>query len=152
MSTNAGTKTKPIPDGYHSVTPYLMVKGADKLIDFTKRAFGAREIMRHPTPEGRVMHAEVQIGDSRIMVAEVCGEWSPMPAMMHVYVNDADATYRTAIAAGATSLQEPTDQFYGDRSGGVKDAFGNRWWIATHKEDISPEEMQKRSAAAARDK
>ena len=108
--------------------------------------------MRHPTPEGRVMHAEVQIGDSRIMVAEVCGEWNPIPAMLHVYVNDADATYRTAIEAGATSLQEPTDQFYGDRSGGVKDAFGNHWWIATHKEDISPEEMQKRSAAAVRDK
>jgi len=149
MNTKAQTTTaaKPIPDGYHSVTPYLMVKGADKLIEFMKRAFGAEELMRHPTPEGGVMHAEVKIGDSRIMLAEACGERSPMPTMIHLYVHDADATYRAALEAGAASLQEPADQFYGDRSGGVKDACGNHWWIATHKEDLSPEEMQKRSEA-----
>ena len=140
--------TKPIPEGYHTVTPYLVIKGADTLIEFTKRAFGAEEIMRHPTPEGKVMHAEVKIGDSRIMLAEACGEMGPMPAMIHLYVNDADATYRAAIEAGATSVQEPADQFYGDRSGGVKDASGNLWWIATHKEDLTPEELQKRSEAA----
>jgi PhnB protein len=149
MNTNAQTTTaaRPVPDGYHSVTPYLMVIGADRLIEFTKSAFGAEEIMRHPTPEGKVMHAEVKIGDSRIMLAEACGKWSPMPAMIHHYVHDADATYLAALEAGATSLQEPTDQFYGDRSAGVKDACGNHWWIATHKEDLSPEEMQKRMEA-----
>ena len=104
--------------------------------------------MRHPTPEGKVMHAEVKIGDSRIMLAKACGEMGPMPAMIHLYLNDADATYRAAIEAGATSVQEPTDQFYGDRSGGVKDACGNLWWIATHKEDLTPEELRKRSEAA----
>jgi uncharacterized glyoxalase superfamily protein PhnB len=149
MNTNAQTTTaaRPIPDGYHSVTPYLMVVGADKLIEFTQRAFGAEELMRHSTPEGRVMHAEVKIGDSRIMLTEACGKWSPMPAMIYLYVDDADATYRAALEAGATSLQEPADQFYGDRSGAVKDASGNHWWIATHKEDVSLEEMQKRIEA-----
>lgn len=87
MNTNAQTPTaaRPLPDGYHSVTPYLMVIGADKLIEFTRRAFGAEEIMRHPTSEGRVTHAEVKIGDSRIMLAEACGKWSPMPAMIYLY-------------------------------------------------------------------
>ena len=93
------------------------------------------------------MHAEVKIGDSRIMLAEACGAWTPMPTMIHLYVPDTDATYRSALEAGATSLQEPADQFYGDRSGGVKDAFGNHWWIATHKEDLSAEEMQRRREA-----
>ena len=139
---------EPIPEGYHTVTPYLVVKGADALIEFAKRAFGAREITRHPTPEGKIMHAEVQIGDSRIMLAEACREMGPMPAMIHLYVNDADTTYRAAIEAGATSVRELADQFYGDRSGGVKDASGNLWWISTHKEDLTPEEMQKRSEAA----
>jgi PhnB protein len=149
MNTNAQTTAaaRPIPEGYHSVTPYLMVIGADKLIEFTQRAFGAEELMRHSTSEGRVMHAEVKIGDSRIMLAEACGKSSPMPAMIHLYVHDADATYRAALEAGATSLQEPADQFYGDRSGGVKDACGNHWWIAAHKEDLSPEEMQERIEA-----
>ncbi len=150
MKTKAQTSTpaKPIPDGYHTVTPYLIVQDAGKLIEFMKRAFGAEEIMRHPTPEGGIMHAEVKIGDSRIMLADARGEANPLPAMLHLYVNDADATYRASLQAGAVSLQEPADQFYGDRSGGVKDASGNHWWIATHKEDLSPEEMQKRSEAA----
>jgi PhnB protein len=150
MSTNTQTSAtvKPIPDGYHTVTPYLVVKGAAELIEFMKHAFGAEEIMRHATPEGGIMHAEVQIGDSRIMLGEACGEFRPMPAMIHLYVNDADAVYRAALGAGGTSLREPADQFYGDRSAGVKDAWGNQWWIATHKEDISPEEIKRRSEAA----
>jgi PhnB protein len=149
MKTNAQTTTaaRPTPEGYHSVTPYLMVIGADKLIEFTQGAFGAEELMRHSTPEGRVIHAEVQIGDSRIMLTEACGNWSPMPSMIYLYVGDADTTYRAALEAGATSLQEPADQFYGDRSAAVKDACGNHWWIATHKEDLSPEELQKRIEA-----
>ncbi len=139
---------KPIPDGYHTVTPYLVVEGAAKLIDFMKQAFGAEERGRMGPPGGPVMHAEVHIGDSVIMLADAGGENPPIPAMIHLYVEDADATYQRALQAGATSLREPADQFYGDRSGGVRDAFGNQWWVATHVEDVSPEEMEKRAAAA----
>lgn len=138
---------KPIPDGYHSVTPYLIVQGASGLIDFMKQAFDAEESVRMERPDGTIMHAEVRIGDSVVMLSDAGGESTPMPGMLHLYVNDADATYRRALTAGATSLQEPEDQFYGDRSAGVKDQFGNQWWIATHIEDVSPEEMARRSEA-----
>jgi PhnB protein len=141
---------QPIPEGYHSVTPYLIVEGAAKLIEFAKSAFGAEVRGRMEEPGGAIMHAEITIGDSMIMLADSMGaENPPMPTMLHVYVNDVDATYRSALAAGGASEREPTDQFYGDRSAAVKDAFGNRWYIATHVEDVSPEEMEKRAAAAA---
>jgi len=140
---------KPIPEGYHTVTPYLVVEGAAKLIDFVKAALGAEERMRMAQPDGTIMHAEVAIGDSVIMLADAGGENQPMPAMIHLYVEDADAAYQRALQAGAISLREPADQFYGDRSAGVRDAFGNQWWLATHIEDVSPEEMAKRSAAMA---
>jgi len=135
---------KPIPDGYHTVTPYLAVHGAAQLIDFLRQAFDAQERERHSMPDGSIMHAEVKIGDSVIMLSEAAGEWKPMPAMIHLYVNDCDAVYKKAIKAGATSVREPANQFYGDRSGGVRDACGNQWWISTHVEDVPPEEMQKR--------
>jgi uncharacterized glyoxalase superfamily protein PhnB len=138
---------KPIPEGYHTITPHLTVQGVAKLIDFLKKAFDAKEIMSHPGPDGRIMHAEVKIGDSIVMMGEAGGEWQPMPAALYIYVPDTDATYKRAIQAGATSVREPADQFYGDRSGGVKDPCGNQWWIGTHKEDVSPEEMKKRMDA-----
>ena len=141
---------KPIPAGYHTVTPYLVVPGAAQLIDFMKQALGAEELSRMDRPDGTVMHAEVKIGDSRVMLGEAGGEVDPMPAMLHLYVEDADAVYQRALQAGATSLREPEDQFYGDRLGGVKDAFGNQWWLATHIEDVSPEEMARRAAAQAK--
>ncbi|MGH7965245.1 MAG: VOC family protein [Candidatus Binatia bacterium] len=137
----------PIPDGYHAVTPYLVVQGAGKLIDFLKQAFDAQEIFRMAQPDGTVGHAEVRIGDSVVMMADACNEWKPMPGTIHLYVNDADATYKRALEAGAISLREPADQFYGDRSAGVQDPVGNHWFVATHKEDVAPEEMAKRAEA-----
>lgn len=138
---------KPIPDGYHSVTPYLIVQGASGLIDFVKQVFNGEAFVRMERADGTILHAEVRIGDSVVMLSDAGGESTPMPGMLHLYVNDADATYRRALAAGATSLQEPANQFYGDRSAGVKDQFGNQWWIATHIEDVSAEEMARRSEA-----
>jgi PhnB protein len=140
---------KPIPEGQSTVSPYLIVAGAAELIDFMKHTFGAQEVLRMARPDGAVGHAEVRIGDSNLMVAEASPpQVEVMTAMIHVYVDDADAVYKRALAAGATSMREPADQFYGDRTGGVKDAFGNQWWMATRKEDLSPEELQKRAAAA----
>jgi uncharacterized glyoxalase superfamily protein PhnB len=139
---------KPIPDGYHTATPYLIVPGVSNVIDFLKAAFDAKEQERVEGPNGRIMHAEVRIGDSPIMLGEPMGEWKPMPSMIYLYVADTDAVYRRALQAGATSVQEPADQFYGDRSAGVKDEAGNLWWIATHKEDVAPADMKKRAEAA----
>jgi PhnB protein len=139
------TSVKPIPEGYHTVTPYLLVQGAEKLITFMKNAFDAKETKRYSMPDGSIGHAEVRIGDSVIMVADAQGdEYKPMAAGIHLYVEDCDVTYKRAIGAGATSVREPQDQFYGDRSAGVNDQFGNKWWIATHKEDMSKEEVIKR--------
>ncbi len=139
---------KPIPDGYHTVTPYLTVQRAAKLIEFLQQAFEAREIERMTQPDGTIRHAEVRIGDSVVMMSESGGEREPMPSAIYLYVNDTDAVYKRALQAGATSLMEPADQFYGDRSAGVKDLSGNYWWIATHKEDVPPEELKKRAEAA----
>ena len=138
---------KAIPEGYHSVTPYLTVQGAATLLDFLKQAFAATELHRMTRPDGTVGHAEVRIGDSVVMLAEARDEWKPMPGAMYLYVHDTDAAYQRALQAGATSLMEPADQFYGDRNAGVKDPVGNHWWIATHKEDVSPEELAKREEA-----
>jgi uncharacterized glyoxalase superfamily protein PhnB len=139
---------KHIPDGYHAVTPYLVVEGADRLIEFMKDVFGATERMRMPGPNGVVGHAEMEIGDSVVMLADSASADNNivMPAMINLYVEDCDGAYKKALAAGATSDREPSDQFYGDRNAGVVDPFGNRWFIATHVEDVSPEEMQRRSA------
>lgn len=136
---------KPIPEGYHTVTPYLVVEGAAKLIDFLKQAFDAEETFRMPMPDGSIMHAEVKIGDSMVMMGEASEKWKAMPCAIYLYVNDADAVYKRALKAVATSTMEPSDQFYGDRQGGVKDPSGNTWWIATHKEDVSADELKKRT-------
>jgi uncharacterized glyoxalase superfamily protein PhnB len=141
---------KPIPEGHHTVSPYLVVREAAQLIDFMKEAFAATEIQRITLPDGSIMHAEVRIGDSIVMLGEAGGEYPPMPAMLHLYVEDVDAFYKQALQAGATSLSEPADQLDGDRRGGVKDLSGNQWWMATHIEDVSPEALAKRQEALKR--
>ena len=140
-------KVQPVPQGYNSVTPYLIVDGASKLIDFIKQTFSAQERDRAPGPKGRIGHAEMKIGDSIIMLSDSTDEWKPMPGNLYVYVDDVDTVYRRALAAGALTIREPKDQFYGDRSASVKDSFGNIWGIATHIEDVPPDEMQRRMKA-----
>ncbi len=127
---------KPIREGFHTVTPYLMVREAAKLIDFVKEAFAATELFRGTGSAGGI-HAEVRIGDSMVMIGGA-GTWNgePMPAAIYLYMDDVDAVYKRALQAGAASLSEPADQPYGDRVAGVKDSFGNVWYIATHIEDV----------------
>jgi uncharacterized glyoxalase superfamily protein PhnB len=146
------SKVKPIPDGYHSVTPILMVDGAAQLIDFLKQAFGAKEKERFATPAGKIAHAEVTIGDSVVQLSDATREWEPIQVPLLVYVTDTDATYKRALKAGATSVREPMDAFYGDRTAGVKDSFGNTWWIATHTEDVSREEIERRAGVERNNK
>lgn len=137
---------KPVPDGYHAITPFLMVKDVASLLKWMPAALGATERYRSTAPDGSVMHAEVEIGDSRVMLGEAGDRWPPMPVMMYLYVPDADAAYERAVRAGGQSLMAPTNHFYGDRSAGVKDPAGNQWWFATHIEDVSPEEVSRRAA------
>ena len=147
---------KPIPDGYHSVTPYLIVKGAAEAIEFYKKAFGATELFRMPQPDGRIGHAEIKIGDSPIMLADEFPEMKYLsaqtlggtPVSILLYVPDVDSVFNQAITAGAQQQRPVEDKFYGDRGGSLVDPFGHVWHIATHTEDVSPEEMEKRAAAA----
>jgi PhnB protein len=139
---------KPIPDEYHSVQPYLLVEGAAGLIEFIRSTFETGEPMTMPQPDGRIGHAEIRVGDSVVMLADAStaeGVSGPMPATVMAYVEDADKTYQRALEAGATSLREPQDMFYGDRSAGIVDPSGNHWWIHTHIEDVPPEEMARRA-------
>jgi PhnB protein len=145
---------KPIPDGYHSVTPYLIVKGAARALEFYKKAFNAQELYRMDAPGGRIGHAEIQIGDSRIMLSDEfpeMGARSPetlggTPIGLCIYVENVDALFKQAVAAGGKEERPVKDQFYGDRSGTLRDPFGHQWTVATHKEDVSPEEMARRMA------
>lgn len=137
-----------IPEGFHTVTPYLVVPGVARLIHFLREAFGAEELGRYAGPDGRIMHAVVRIGDAMVEMGEPSGECAPMPCSLHLYVEDADAVYARAIRAGGASLYEPGDKPYGDREGGVRDPSGNFWYIATHREQVSPEEYERRTAAA----
>jgi PhnB protein len=149
---------KPIPEGYHTATPYLIIKGAAKAIEFYEKAFGAKETMRMAQTDGRIGHAEIKIGDSPIMLSDEfpeMGARSPQslggsPVSILLYVADVDAIFAQAVAAGATVQRPVMDQFYGDRTGGVIDPFGHVWYIATHKEDVSPDDLKKRAAAAGR--
>ncbi len=139
------------PEGFHAVTPYVMADDVEKLIEFLTAAFGAEapEVMR--SPGGRILHAQVKIGDSMLMLAgSNPPQWNAQPASFYLYVEDTDGFYHAGVAAGGTSLMEPADQFYGDRNAGVMDPSGNSWWIATHIEDVSPEEMQRRTAEWAK--
>jgi PhnB protein len=128
----------PVPKGFHSVTPYVITRGADAMIEFMARTFGATVHARVPDPNGKVTHAEVQIDDSMIEVSDGSPAWKPMPCCLHVYVPDADEVYRRALSAGATSLYAPMDQPYGDREGGVQDSGGNYWFIATARGTAQP--------------
>jgi len=146
---------KPIPDGYRTVTPYLIVRGAAAALEFYKKAFGAKERMRLPMPGGRIGHAEIEIGDSVIMLADEfpeMGAKSPQtiggtPVGICVYVENVDARFKQAIAAGGKEEKPVIDQFYGDRSGTLADPFGHKWTLATHIEDVTPEEIGRRMAA-----
>jgi len=138
---------KPIPEGYHSVTVYLTVPGVAKLMDFLKQAFGAEEIDRMQDHSGRVGHAQMKIGDTFVMMGEPQASQQPKPCNLYLYVENVDAVYQQAIQAGGKSISEPKDQFYGDRSGAVEDPSGNGWWIATHIEDVSSEEIERRAQA-----
>jgi PhnB protein len=133
------------PDSFHTVTPFLVIKDAAGVMDFAKKVFDAVEVERMSMPDGTVAHGEIKIGDSIIMLGEASGPYLPLPAMLYVYVKDVDAVYKKALEAGAESITEPKDQFYGDRSGGVKDKSGNQWYISTHIEDVAPEELKRRS-------
>ena len=147
---------KPIPDNYPRLTPYLIVDGAGAAIDFYCSVLGATERMRMPAPDGRVGHAELQLGDSMIMLADENAQMDVRgpraiggtPVSLHVYVEDSDAVFERAVQAGAKALQAVEDRFYGDRSGQFEDPFGHRWNVSTHVEDVPPEEMSKRAAAA----
>jgi PhnB protein len=147
---------KPIPDGYHSATPYLILNDPAAAIDFYIKAFGASELFRMPGPDGKIVHAEVKVGDSPIMMgceSPERGYLGPLslggsPVGIMLYVDDVDKTFKQAIAAGGTQMRPVEDQFYGDRSGTLKDPFGHTWTVSTHKEDLSPEEIQKRAEAS----
>lgn len=150
------TTVRPIPEGYRSVTPYLHLQGAADAIDFYKRAFRATEVMRMTQPDGRVGHAELMIGDSMVMLADESPEMGikgprsigGTPVTIHIYVEDVDATVDRAVAGGAKVLRPIENQFYGDRSGQIEDPYGHKWGVATHVEDVPPEEMEKRAKAA----
>jgi PhnB protein len=152
------TGIKPIPEGYHSVTPYLILSGAGDAIAFYKKALGAEEVMRLADPGGKVHHAEISIGDSRVMLADEHPEIQALspktvggsPASIHLYVEDVDRAVERAVAAGAKLVRPVADQFYGDRVGGIEDPFGYRWFIATHKEDLTINEIRRRAAAQGR--
>jgi PhnB protein len=148
---------KPIPEGYHSVTPYLIIEGAGDAIEFYQKAFGATELFRFPTPDGKIGHAEIKIGDSPIMLADAypdMGYNGPKslggsPVSLMIYVADVDTVFNQAVQAGATVKEAVSDKFYGDRIGTLTDPFGHVWHVSTHKEDVSLEEMEKRAKAAS---
>ena len=146
---------KPIPEGYHTATPYLVLQNAASAIEFYKKAFGATELMRLASPGGKIGHAEIKIGDSPIMLADEFPEMGyrgpralgGSPVSIMLYVEDVDTFFDQAVAAGATIKRPVKDEFYGDRAGNIEDPFGHVWTIATHKEDVSPEEIEKRFVA-----
>jgi len=152
--TVAKRPVRPIPEGHPAVSPYLIVDGAARALDFYRKAFGAKELMRHAGPDGRIGHAEVKIGDSIVMLADehaevgarAPGAFGGSPVKLHVYVKDVDAVARQAIAAGAKVVRPVQDQFYGDRNGTLEDPFGHEWHISTHIEDVSAAELRKRAA------
>ena len=149
------SKVKPIPDGHRTVAPYLAIKNAGGALEFYRNAFGAIETYKLVVPDGRVGHAEIRLGDSLIMLSDEFPEFGGKapealggsPVSIHLYVDDVDAFFKRALAAGARERKPVEDQFYGDRSGQLEDPFGHLWWVATHKEDVAPAEMQQRVRA-----
>jgi PhnB protein len=150
-----GTKAQAIPRGYHTVTPSLVVAGAGKAIDFYKQAFGAVELMRFPGPDGTIMHAEIRIGDSIVMLGDEMPEQGGRgpksiggtPVSFFIYKENVDAAWKEAVDAGARTIMPLADQFWGDRTGCLEDPFGHRWWLAQHIQDLTPEEMQRNAEA-----
>jgi len=140
---------QPIPEGYHTVTPYITVEDAGEVIEFLKKAFDAQETYAMRDEHGKVRHAEVKVGTSMLMLGSSHDQWKARPANFYVYVEDVDAIYKKAVGAGGKSVAEPTTQFYGDRHGAVADSQGNTWWIATHVEDVSAEEVERRAKQQA---
>ena len=153
-----GGKVKAVPDGYHNVTPYLIIAGAARALDYYKRVFGATEHMRMPGADGKIGHAEITIGDSMIMLADehpqmgarAPGAFGGAAVSIMLYVSDVDATVKAAVAEGAKVLQPVEDKFYGDRMGTIEDPFGHHWHVGTHKEDVPPDELKRRAAALAK--
>jgi uncharacterized glyoxalase superfamily protein PhnB len=141
------TAPEPIPAGFHSITPFIVVKEAEQLLDFMKHAFGAEMTSMMKDPVGKVMHATARIGNSIIMVCDANEKFEARPCMLYLYVEDVDSVYKKAVHFGGESLREPTDEFYGDRSAGIKDAWNNQWWIATHIEDVDAAEINRRAEA-----
>ncbi|SHF41759.1 Uncharacterized conserved protein PhnB, glyoxalase superfamily [Fodinibius roseus] len=141
---------RPIPEGYHTITPYLIVDGAQAFIDFLQEAFNAQVESMMKSDDGLIRHSALRIGDSHLMVSSSTKDYPPTTFMLHLYVRDVDATYEQAIGAGGASLREPTDEFYGDRSAGIRDQWDNQWWMATHIEDVSEEELKRREQEMSR--
>lgn len=139
---------RPIPAGYHTVTPYLLVDDVEGVIAFLKQAFGGQEIERVPGADGRISHAEVRVGDSVVMMGHASDPSKRTSTMLYLYVPDVDDAYQRSLAAGATSIQAPRTEFYGDRVAAVRDVAGDQWYIATHVEDVSSEELARRAAAS----
>ncbi len=144
MTTQANS-VRPIPEGYYSVTPWIISRDTARLLDFMKKAFGAEEIARVYNEDGSIGHAEARIGDSIVMAFDGREEWPDTPCFLRLYVPDGEAVYQQALAAGATSVTKMTYQFFGDIGGRVRDPLGNIWWIQTHVEDLTPEEMGRRA-------
>jgi uncharacterized glyoxalase superfamily protein PhnB len=138
---------KAIPDGYHTLTPYLTVPDGERMVSFLQNVFSAKLLSRHNRPDGTLKHGELELGDSRIMVGQATDQFTPRPQTLYAYVQDVDTAYQRALDAGAKSLMPVADQFYGDRNGGFEDPAGNWWWVATHIEDVSDEEMSRRAQA-----
>ena len=143
---------KACPDGYHTVTPYLMVPDAARFVAFMAAAFDARTTEQLMRPDGKIGHTEIRIGDSVVMLSEAGGDYPATPVMLHLYVDDVDAAFERAVRAGGVVVAAPSDQFYGDRSGGIKEPCGNTIWIATHIEDVAPDELKRRAATAMQPK
>jgi PhnB protein len=141
-------KVKSVPEGFHTVTPYLVVDGANELIDFIKNGFGGEEKYRMNTDNNRISHATMKVGDSMLMISDTMSNLQPQLSMLFLYVDDVDSTYQKAIDAHGESIQEPHDEFYGDRVSIVRDRWGNEWWIATHKENVEGEELERRAKEA----
>jgi uncharacterized glyoxalase superfamily protein PhnB len=141
------SEVKTVPEGYHSVNPFLIVEGASKLIQFLKQTFDAKVEESVNGPDGRIAHAEVTVGDSILMMSDATPKYGAAASHLYVYLENVDLTFKRALEAGASSVQEPADQFYGDRTAGVKDPTGNYWWIAQHVEDVPPEELERRIKA-----
>jgi uncharacterized glyoxalase superfamily protein PhnB len=137
---------KTIPEGFYTITPYLAVQHVKQTIEFLKQAFEAKVVQVHSAPDGRIMNAEVKVGSSMVMLGEKPEGQEGWPAMLYMYVEDADAVFKKAVQAGGKTVMEPVDHFYGDRSGAVEDPSGNQWWIATRKEDVSQEELIRRAS------